>query len=109
MTRTTGSVSAGSVGLDHAVERLSKTRPVLWVVMGLMIISAFRSISFRHLGMTDWSALLGLIVALLLLLAYGDALTQLRTLRNQRNLERATMTHALVWAAMAVSAVWQLL
>ena len=105
----TGSVPASSVGLDRAVERLSKTRPVLWVLMVLMSISAFRSISFRQLGMTDWSALAGLLVALLLLLAYGDALAQLRTLRNQRNLERAVSTHAWVWAAMAISAVWQLL
>ena len=108
MASPTGSLSA-SAGLDRAVERLARTRVVLWVVMGLMILSAFRSISFRHLGATDWSTLAAVIVGLFLLLNYGDALAKLRALRNQRNLERATISHAVVWAAMAVSALWGLL
>lgn len=108
MSNPTGFVAAGSAGLDRAVERLIKTRVMLWVLLGLMLLSAVQTFSL-HMRWTGWVELLGLGVAALLLLNYGDALAKLRLLRNQQNLERTSSAHALVWAAMAVSAVWQLL
>lgn len=109
MPPTTDPVSAGSAKLDRAVERLARTRVVLWVLMGLMTLSALRSIFSSHMRWTDWISLAGLVVGLILLLGYGDALAKFRALRNQHNLERVTMTHALVWVAVAISSVWQLL
>jgi hypothetical protein len=101
---------AGSTpGLERAVASLTRSRVVLWAIVVLQGISLLRSFKLTHMGWQGWTTLAAMVVSVLMLLAYGDALAQFRAIQNQRNLERLSKSHALIWATLAAVTVLQLL
>jgi hypothetical protein len=91
------------------VASLTRSRVVLWTILALQGISLLRSFKLTHMGWQGWATIAGMIVSILLLLAYGDALAQFRAIQNQRNLERLSKSHAWIWATLAAVTVLQLL
>jgi hypothetical protein len=96
-------------GLDQAVASLIRSRVVLWAILVLEGIALLRSWHLTRMGWQGFATLAAMVVSLLLLLAYGDAIARFRVLRNQNNLERLTRSHALIWATLAATTVLQLL
>jgi hypothetical protein len=91
------------------VASLTRSRIVLWAIVLLQGITLVRSWHLTRLGWQGWTTLAAMVVSVLLLLAYGDALAQFRGIQNQRNLERLSKSHALIWATLAAVTVLQLL
>ena len=87
---------------------LVRSRVVLWAIVVLEGISLLRNWHFIRMGWQGIASIVAMVVSVLLLLAYGDAIAQFRAIRNQHNLERLTKTHALVWATLAATTLFSL-
>jgi hypothetical protein len=91
------------------VASLTRSRVVLWAILVLQGITLLRSWHLTRMGWQGIATLAAMVVGVLLLLAYGDALAQFRALRNQHNLERLAKSHALIWMTLAATTLLQLL
>lgn len=88
---------------------LTRSRLVLWTILVLQGIALLRSWHLTRMGWEGIVMIVGMVVSVLLLLAYGDAIAQFRSIRNQHNLERLAKSHALIWATLAATTLLQLL
>ncbi len=87
---------------------LVRSRVVLWAILVLEGITLIRSWHLTRMGWQGIASIVAMVVTVLMLLAYGDAIAQFRAIRNQHNLERLFKTHALVWATLAVTTLFSL-
>jgi hypothetical protein len=81
----------------------------LWAILVMQGIVLVRSWHLTRMGWQGFVILGAMVLSLLLLLAYGDAIARFRVLRNQNNLERLAKSHALIWATLAAVTLLQLL
>jgi hypothetical protein len=96
-------------GLDKAMASLIRSRVVLWAIVVLQGVALVRSWQLTRMGWQGLATLGGMVLSILLLLAYSDAIARFRDLRNQHNLERLTRSHTLIWATLAAMTLLQLL